>query len=105
MLFDSNSKYPVINGMLLLSRFSRLRGGVSGNINTFICKVLQIMCALVQNKLYCLKSAFSEFYCSTSEAVPTITGYERQGHVVSCCTHGSKLTVDLECSHPGLVYS
>ena len=75
-------------------------GGVSGNINTFTCRALQIKCALVQNKLYCLKSAFSEFYCSTSEAVPAITGHERQGHVVSCCTHSG-----LECSHPGLVCS
>lgn len=51
---------------------------------SFICRVLQIMCALVQNRLCCLKSALSEFCCSTSEAVPTITGQEREGHGASC---------------------
>lgn len=47
---------------------------------SFTCRVLQIMCALVQNRLCYLKIAFSEFYRSTSEAAPTITRQERGGH-------------------------
>ena len=56
----------------------------------FTCKVLQIMCSLEQNKLSCLKSRLSEFYCSTSEAIPTITQHESAVGVVSWCTHSQQ---------------